>query len=207
MKQKIDLAAWPRTQHFQFFSQFEEPFFGLSFSIDCTKAYQAAKARGQSFFLYYLYRTLKAVNRIENFRYRIVDGEVFLFDQVRASSTIARPNGTFGFSYIDYHESEAEFMKAALEVIEAVRNSNELLPAGGGDDPIHFSAIPWVDFTGLSHARSFVRKDSCPKISVGKVVENAGRKSMAVSVHLHHGLADGYHIGQFAELFQELMDE
>jgi chloramphenicol O-acetyltransferase type A len=29
---------------------------------------------------------------------------------------------------------------------------------------IHFSAIPWLDFTSLSHARSYTFPDSCPKI-------------------------------------------
>lgn len=29
MKQKIDLQQWPRRDHFTFFSQLEEPYFGL----------------------------------------------------------------------------------------------------------------------------------------------------------------------------------
>ncbi|NMH29399.1 chloramphenicol acetyltransferase [Flavobacterium silvaticum] len=207
MKTKIDKATWNRKDHFDFFSQFEEPFFGLTFTVDCTIAYGKAKAQGVSFFLVYLHKTLQAVNAIENFRYRVIDGEVFLFDVVRASSTIARPDGTFGFSYIDYYEESGLFYEKALKVIDEVKNSTNLLPAGGGDDPIHFSAIPWVDFTSLSHARSFLRKDSCPKISVGKMMEKDGKKSMPVSVHLHHGLADGYHIGLFAEKFQQLLNE
>ena len=72
---------------------------------------------------------------------------------------------------------------------------------------IHFSAVPWVDFTGLSHARSYTFPDSCPKISFGKVTEKDGIKSMSVSIHAHHGLMDGFHIGLFAERFQGLMNE
>jgi chloramphenicol O-acetyltransferase type A len=34
-----------------------------------------------------------------------------------------------------------------------------------------------------------------------------GKKTMPVSVHVHHGLADGYHVGLFVERFQELMNE
>jgi chloramphenicol O-acetyltransferase type A len=29
---------------------------------------------------------------------------------------------------------------------------------------------------------------------------------MAMSIHVHHGLMDGYHVGEFVKLFQELMD-
>jgi chloramphenicol O-acetyltransferase type A len=72
---------------------------------------------------------------------------------------------------------------------------------------IHFSAVPWLDFTSVSHARSFSFPDSCPKITFGKAVEEApGRKSMAVSVHVHHGLVDGSHVGLFAERFQHLLN-
>jgi chloramphenicol O-acetyltransferase type A len=34
---------------------------------------------------------------------------------------------------------------------------------------IHFSAIPWLNFTSLSHARSYTFPDSSPKISFGKM--------------------------------------
>lgn len=207
MKQLITLDDWKRKDHFQFFSKFEEPFFGVTINIDCTFAYQQAKEKGNSFFLYYLYRALKAANKIENFRYRIINQEVYLFDQINASATINRPDETFGFSYMDYDKNEEMFYQKAKEEIVRVQQSKGLIPAGSGENAIHFSAVPWLDFTSLSHARSFTFPDSCPKISFGKVTENNGKKLMPVSIHAHHGLMDGFHIGLFAEQFQELMNE
>jgi len=207
MKQLIKQEDWKRKDHFLFFSKFEEPFFGVTITIDCTLAYQQAKAKGNSFFLYYLYRSLKAANAIENFRYRIIDKEVYLFDQINASATINRPDETFGFSYMDYDKNEELFNQNAKEEIARVQQSTGLIPAGSGENVIHFSAVPWFDFTSLSHARSFTFPDSCPKISFGKVTENNGKKLMSVSIHAHHGLMDGFHIGLFAEKFQELMNE
>jgi chloramphenicol O-acetyltransferase type A len=29
---------------------------------------------------------------------------------------------------------------------------------------------------------------------------------MSMSIHVHHGLMDGYHVGQFVDCFQELMN-
>ena len=58
----------------------------------------------------------------------------------------------------------------------------------------------------FSHARSFTFPDSCPKISFGKMMIENGKKTMSMSVHVHHGLIDGYHVGQFVNLFQELMN-
>ena len=68
MKQKLDLNTWNRKEHFLFFKQMEEAFYGITTTIDCTKAYAKAKELGVTFFSYYLHKTLSAVNEIENFR-------------------------------------------------------------------------------------------------------------------------------------------
>ncbi len=207
MKTLIDIEQWNRKEHFLFFSKFEEPFFGVTVKIDCTTAYKTAKEKGNSFFLYYLFRALKAANEIENFRYRIIEKQVYLYDYINASPTINRPTGTFGFAYIDYCQREDDFYTEALKEIERVQQSNDLLPAVSGENVIHFSAIPWIDFTALSHARSFSYPDSSPKISFGKITDHNGVKTMPVSIHVHHGLIDGYQVGLFADRFQELMND
>ena len=202
----LDIEKWSRKDHFLFFSKFEEPFFGLTVRMDCTKAYETSKSKGSSFFLYYLHSSLLAVNSIEPFRYRIRDNQVLIFDKINASPTINRENGTFGFSYLDYFEDFIEFEKSAKIEIEKVRNSTGLIPAGSGENVVHFSSIPWIDFTSLSHARSFSFPDSCPKISFGKVTESGGIKTMPVSIHVHHALMDGHDVGLFIEEFQRQLN-
>jgi chloramphenicol O-acetyltransferase type A len=207
MKRKLDIDTWARKDHFQFFSQFEEPFFGICVQVDCTKAYTTAKDNHYSFFLYYLYQSLAAANQTEPFRYRINGNDVFIYEKVHASPTINRSDGTFGFSYMDYYGSFSEFADAAKKEIEKVRDSRGLIPALSGENVIHYSSVPWINFTSLSHARSFSFKDSCPKISFGKMTEENGKKRMPVSIHAHHALMDGYHVGQFIDLFQQLLDQ
>lgn len=205
MKKEIDINVWKRKELFQFFGSFEEPFFGVTVHVDVTHAYALSRKNGCSFFLGYLYRALKAANQIEEFRYRIVDGKICLFDHVDASSTISRPDGTFGFAYMNYTENAADFYNEATVAIDKVRREKELIPAVSGENVIHFSAVPWLRFTALSHARFFSAGDSAPKISFGKILEEQGKITMPVSVHAHHGLMDGYHAGLFIDCFQELL--
>ncbi len=207
MKTKLNLSTWPRKEHFGFFSKFEEPFFGLVASIDCTKGYAFAKSNNVPFFIYYLHKVMAAVNSLEEFRYRISGNEVFVYDRVDASATLTREDNTFGFSLMEFNPDIAVFSANAKAEIERVRNTPGLFTREfDNDNIIHFSAIPWVDFTSLSHARSFTFPDSCPKISVGKMTEKDGTKSMPVSVHVHHGLMDGYHVGLFFDALQREMD-
>ncbi len=202
----MNIEKWSRKDHFLFFSKFEEPFFGICFRVDCTKAIKTCKEKGDSFFQIYLHACLKAVNSIENFRYRIEEGKVLIYDEIGASSTVNRPNGTFGFSYIPFERDFIKFAAQTTNILKKVRNSEELLPSDSADNVIHFSVLPWVDFTSVSHARPLSAEDSCPKVTIGKVIELNGHSSFAVSIHAHHALMDGYHIGLFAEAFQKQLD-
>lgn len=207
METFLDLDHWPRKEHFHFFRKFEEPFFGAVVTIDCTKVYENAKAANASFFLYYLHKTLVAANAVEAFRYRIAGEKVVVYDQIDGSATISREDGSFGFSLIEFHPDFAIFSKNALIEIGRVKNTPGLFTRTfDKDNLIHFSSIPWVDFTSLSHARSFAFPDSCPKISFGKMTVSAlGNRTMPMSVHVHHALMDGLHVGQFVDAFQHEM--
>jgi len=205
----IDLNTWKRKEHFEFFSKFDEPFFGIVSEIDCTIASQQAKEKGVSFFASYLHKSLKAVNAIEEFRCRILDDKIVIYDSVHASATLAREDETFAFSFVEFSEDFKPFDKALKKEIEEVQNSSGLRLNEGAirHDVVHYSSVPWFQFTGLSHARSFTLPDSSPKITFGKMNTREGRKMMPVSINAHHGFADGLHVAKFLELFQKLMNE
>lgn len=206
MKSYIDIDRWPRKDHFFFFKKFSEPFFGITTEVDCTAAYHLAKQLDISFFLLYLHRSLVAANSIEAFRCRIEGDQVACYDTVNASPTVPRPNGTFGFSYMEYLEAFSDFYPLALAEMERVSQETSLIPAANNENVIHYSALPWINFTAISHARQYGTPDSIPKISFGKVHDENNKKLMPVSIHVNHALVDGYHVGKYIELFQELME-
>lgn len=205
MKTKLDLNTWARKEHFDFFKTFDEPFYGVCVRIDCTAAYKAAKTKGVSFYLYTLYKALATAQAIEPFRFRIEGEDVVIYDRIHAASTIARNDSTFGFGYIDYHPSFEEYIALATKEVERVQSSN-LLDKATRWDLIRFSSLPWIDFTSISHARMFSFEDSAPSISFGKMTESKGVRTMPMSVHVHHALVDGLHVGQYIDYFQELMN-
>ena len=209
MKTLLDIENWSRKEHFLFFKQFEEPFFGLTVEIDCTKAYATAKQLGTSFFVNYLHKTLVAVNTIESFRYRIKDDAIYIYDTINVSATIMRDDNTFGFSLIEYSPDFEVFAANTFQEIERIQNTPGLFTKEfPNDNLIHFSAVPWINFSSLSHARSYTFPDSCPKISFGKMmIANDGKRTMSMSIHAHHGLMDGFHVSQFIDCFQELMNQ
>ncbi|TYZ13355.1 chloramphenicol acetyltransferase [Hymenobacter lutimineralis] len=208
MKQLVDLTTWNRREHFAFFSAFEEPFFGLVADVNVAHAFARAKELGVPFFQVYLHAALQAVNSVEALRYRIEDGQVYCYDQIHASPTLARPDHTFSFAFVPFAQSLTEFGLSLQAEIDSVEQSTGLrLNANASRlDVIHFSAIPWLRFTGLTHARAFAHPDSVPKISVGRYRREGEALLMPVAVNVHHGLADGYHVGLFFSAFQQALD-
>ena len=208
MKKELAITTWNRKEHFQFFSRFEEPFFSLVANVDGTLAYQKAKAAGFSFYLYYLYLSLKAANATENFRYRIEEEQVFCYDTIHAWPTVLRDDKTFGFSFLEYQSNFSGFANLANATIQEVKAGSglNLNENTGRMDVIHYSSIPWVTFTGLSYARSFSIKDNVPKITFGKYFWEQNKLLLPVSIAVHHGLMDGYHVGQFLQTYQELLN-
>ncbi len=207
MKQKIDIKNWNRKEHYEFFSTFEEPFFGITTPIDCTIALEKSKEINIPFFIYYLHKTIKAVNLVENFRLRIEEDNVFLYDVIDASATIMREDKTFGFSYMKFHNDLIEFNKIAQAEIKRIQKTSGLFTREYPKNLIHFSAIPWINFTGLTHSRNFNLPDSCPKISFGKVVTENNKKTMSLAIMAHHGLVDGYHMGLLVETLQNELNK
>ena len=209
MESILDIENWPRKEHFHFFRKMEEPFFGVTVTVDCTKAYQVAKAKNKSFFITYLHKTLLAVNALESFRFRISGEQILVYDRIDASATISREDGSFGFSLMKFDADFDTFYETALKEMERVKTTSGLFTrAFETDNLIHFSAIPWVNFTSLSHARGFTYEDSCPKISFGKMtVSKKGKRTMPMSIHVHHGLLDASHVGALIDFFQERMEE
>lgn len=206
-KHILNRNTWNRKEHFDFFNSFEEPYFGLTFDVDVTTARRFCKENSLSFFLYYHFLATQVVNNIEAFRMRIEEEEVVVYDVIHATTTIMREDKTFSFSFIPFKEKLSEFIKDGLTEIERVKSTSGI--GMGGDsarmDIIHFSTIPWIPFKGLTHARPFAFKDSAPKISFGKIVQNGEQELMPVSIFSNHALVDGYHVGQFYEQLQELL--
>ena len=90
MKRVINLDNWNRKEHFKFFSALDDPFWGITTTVDFTSVYQQSKNMEVSFFLYSVYFLLKCINATTAFKLRIENGEVVEYDKINISPTIGR---------------------------------------------------------------------------------------------------------------------
>lgn len=197
----IDIATWNRKEHFEHFNAFDDPFFGVTVNVDCTRSYQFAKEKGISFSLLILHRIIAAACKVEEFRYRIEGDQIVCYDSLAPEATVGREDHTFSFASFEYDADEQTFIREASAEIERLQRTTGL-NKGGVFHPnaIHYSAVPWLTFTDMKHPTNMRSGDSVPKISTGKYFREGERLLLPISITCHHGLMDGYHVAQFIQI-------
>lgn len=197
----IDKSQWNRREHFEHFSAFDDPFFGVTINVDCTNIYRRAKEKGTSFSLLLLHRIITAACEVEEFRYRIEGDNIVCYDSLVPEATVARADHTFSFASFEYDTDEDVFMQIAKAEMERLQHTTGLNKNGAfHPNAIHYSAVPWLTFTDMKHPTNMCSGDSVPKISTGKFFRQGEQVLIPVSVTCHHGLMDGYHVARFVEL-------
>jgi len=202
----IDMQTWPRREHFNTYSTFDHPHFGLSADVDLSTIYPAVKQSGQSITVVIVYILSRAANAITEFRHRIRVGEVVEHEIVHPSITILANEDLFSFCTLEYSTNYSEFAARAEEKIAYVQGHPTLADEPGQDDLLFMTAIPWVSFTSFMHPMHLQPADSVPRFAWGKFFEDGKILKMPLGVQVHHALMDGIHVGKFYEEVQYYLD-
>lgn len=194
----LDTSSWNRQQQFEFFKDYEIPFFNITAMVNVRPLLTRCRETKHSFFTACLFAAIKAANEVVEFRYRLRGDHVLIHDVIHVGSTVLNENDTFSFVYFDYDPDFAVFEKNARIALELNRQKKGLLePRNDQDDLIHFSVVPWIHFTSVTHAMKFRTGDSIPKMVFGKYQPEGSQSLMPVSVQVHHSLMDALHVARF----------
>ena len=87
----VDLAAWPRREHFRFFSGLGFPFYNVTTSLDVTRLHAYVRARGLSFYHALIYATLSVMNGLPDFLYKIRGEQVVKHEKLDPSFVTLDP--------------------------------------------------------------------------------------------------------------------
>jgi len=205
VKKEVDINKWSRKSHFHFFKDFDNPFYNICSNIEISELLQFCKENKSSFFLASLYLSIKAANEINEFRYRIEGQKVYAYDIIHPFSTVLNDDNTFSFCEFTYSESFREFEDLGKLAISKTNKYKLLIPKENRRDVIHYTTIPWISLTSISHAKNFYPEDSIPKFVLGKYFEYENKVMIPFSIEVHHSLVDGYHVGKYYEIFREII--
>ena len=116
---EIDIETWSRKEHFQFFLRSDLPFYNVNFNVDITGLKEYARSCGLSLTNTLLFLAVKALNRVENFRYRLMEGKVVLNDRINPSFACIRGNeDLFRMITVEFEDDIVAFDTKAKAAIE-----------------------------------------------------------------------------------------
>jgi chloramphenicol O-acetyltransferase type A len=194
-EQYLDLAAWPRREHFELFRGVAQPFFAVTVEVDVTSLVTA----GGSFTIAALYHVMRAAHETPGMHLRVHGDRVRVHPRLRLSTTVLRPDETFGFAVLDPIEDFRDFSRhATAELDRAGRVAPLTIPEG--DDIVYHSTLPWLRFTHFTNAMH--SGDSVPRVVFGRRYQDGSHWRMPVAVEVHHAVMDGLDVHRFLEAFQ-----
>lgn len=149
-----------------------------------------------------VYMISKVANEIAEFRWRIRGNQVVEHDVVHPSFTVNTEEAdVFSFCYVDYQNDYKQFVMAVAEAQRQMGKAPSLEDVPDRDDYLFMSSMPWVHFTGFTHAMHTPARDSVPRFTWGKTKPQGNELLMPLGVQAHHGVVDGRHAGTFYDKF------
>lgn len=201
----LDMKAYKRLDHFQYFRSLAFPYVGITSDVDITDFYNLIHKNGYPFFLSFLWCVSRAANGVKEFRQRIEEDKIIEYPFCRTSHTVAKPDETYAYCTLDERMRFSDFLEYAGEKQEEVKNAGTIDENEEEAKSFLFiSTVPWITYSSLIQPMS-IPADSNPRITWGKFYDRDGHKFMPVSVLCHHALVDGKHIARFHELLEQEM--
>ena len=206
MYSELDIDKWTRRTTYEFFKDYDDPFFNITANLDVSSVYRFCKQNGLAFSLATLYYSLVAANEIREFRIRLMDGRLVEFDRIHATQTILNDDETFSFAYFEMKDDVVEFNRSGKEALEKYKALKTYDVESNRSDLIYYSVIPWVSFTSFKHASRLDKSQTVPRIVFGKLFDAGDRRLMPLSVEANHTIMDGFHVGKYFTRFQEIIN-
>lgn len=202
MKHLINKKDFNRLEVFEYYNARSNPFAIITTKIDITNIYNLCKIKKHynATIGYYL---TKALNQVEEFKYTYENESFYKGDTIHPSFTDMREDHTIGYFLCEFTDDYNEFIKRydlqKRAFINGENTNKEI-----DDSVVWISCEPWFHFSGL--VPPFDKSITVPQLIWDKFSLENDKCFINLMIFIHHGFADGYHIGMFINKVNELIN-
>ena len=188
----IDKGHWHRLALFDFYRKFANPCFNLCVPLKAQPLYENAKDNGISFFQLTLYAILRAANHVPQLKQRLVADEIIEYSAIDVMTPIMTNNDAFRQILCTTAQSFNEFTHVVSQQIALAKSTEPAPLLTHGDNYFCASSLPWLHFTGMTHAEYF-SDSTVPTLTWGKLENGV----IPVAGKFNHMFVDGLHASRF----------
>lgn len=206
---KFDIDTWNRKEHFYHFKDQLRCGFSLTTKINISKVIPFIKANDYKFYPTIIYLITQAVNKHDEFKFAMKEGELIQWDIIHPAYTVMHPETeTFSELMAHYTGDLPAFIAEYDRVQETYKDNYALSPQQGSIENIFtISMIPWVSFDGFNLNVPGFGDYFAPIFTLGKYTVQGDEILMPLSIQVHHATCDGLHVAKLIQSLQRLCDE
>lgn len=202
-----EVERYYRQEQFDYYSAYESPFYAATVPFDITALKAWAARHGYSIYLSLAYFFTGAAASVEDFRYRLLDDRMVLYERLHPGLTVPTPDGRFSFANLEWDPDPERFHRAARPVLEEARSSVTLAESRRHRNHLFFTALPKVPFTGFTHATELRPDAAEPKVAFGRFARRGERLIVPTGIQVNHAFVDGRALGELVERVEALYRE
>ena len=205
---KIDTINWKRKNTYEFYKDMDIPRYQVTVDLDVSSFYKYVKKKELSFYFSFMWLVLRELNQIDNFKYRFVDQEVYIFDVISPSFTDKVEDGDiFKIVNSDFIGDIIKFQEQAIKKSREQGNKFINLDDEIRQDLVYITTFPWAKFTHASHPTNLDSKDAIPRIGWAKFEKQGEKMMMPFTIEVHHAFVDGFHVGKLINAIENRLKE
>lgn len=205
---KIDINNWNRKNTYEFYKDMDLPRYQITVDLDVAGFYKYVKINKLSFYFSFMWLVLKELNQIDNFKYRFVDKEVYLFDSISPSFTDKVEDGnTFKIVNTSFIDDMIKFQELAIKKSKEQGNEFINLDDEVRQDLVYITTFPWAKVTHASNPTNLDSKDAIPRIGWAKFERQGEKMMMPFIIEVHHAFVDGFHVGKLINALENRLKE
>jgi chloramphenicol O-acetyltransferase type A len=195
----VDMTTYKRQHIFESFKNRQLPFFSMTCQVDISSF--ISEIKGLSFFSCMCYAISKVVNKIPEFRQRIIGETLVEFDKVHPGFIKIDSNNVITFGNSEHKPLFWDFYPTIKREMysdqpEKILDKNSLF---------FVTSNQWTSFTSFTHPYDPVG-GSIPIVTIGKYYKDGNKTKVPIALQVHHGVMDGFHAGQFYSMLEDELD-
>ena len=167
--------------------------------IDITNLVNYCKTH-KHFYATFGFVITKTANEVDAFKYRLKDNKIYYCDELCSNYTQMYDDKTIGYFTMPIIDELHDYIKTFVDIQEKFLKDKTYCIENNLNE-IWLSCAPWFSFTGI--VPPFNKKVTIPQFIWDKYEKKGDKYYVDLMIMVHHGFADGYHIGKFIELLNE----
>lgn len=202
----INKETWDRKEYFEHYFSDIPCTYSMTTKLDITKL----KNSSRKLYPTMLYLISKVVNNNDEFRISFdMNGQLGIFDEMLPCYTVFHQDTkTFSNIWTEYSDDYDTFCKLYEKDMEMFGSVKRMIAKP--NIPINnfsVSMIPWTTFDGFNLNLQKGYNYLLPIFTMGKYYEENGRYFLPLAIQVHHAVCDGFHISNFINELQLLLEE